>query len=98
MPASAAVTGGTQDLNARGDTPSTLADVPLRVTRAPSTGMTARTPLSTAILATWAAVNPPGIEATRSGTTSRLGVPMTPVADVVGVPRAGAGSCGHAAS
>lgn len=90
MPASSAVAGGVQDRKAVGDMPSTLADPPLMVTTPPSTGMTARTPGSAATWATWAAANPLGSVATRSGTTSWLGAgPRTPATDVPVVPGSG---------
>jgi hypothetical protein len=98
MPTSAAVAGGAQDRNARGDTPSTLAGLPSVLTCPPSTGSTARTPPSAAIRASCAAVKPPGTEATRSGTTSRSGAgPRTPAVDGPGVPGSGVTGSGEAA-
>ena len=51
MSAASAVAGGAQDRKADGETPSTVAELPLMVTTPPSTGMTARTPGSAAIWA-----------------------------------------------
>ena len=74
-----AVSGGVQDRNACGDTPSTSALCPLTVTLPPSMGSTARTPVSLAILANCAAVIPAGTAAMRSGTNScRGGAPAEP--------------------
>ncbi len=64
---------GVQGRNACGETPSTLALWPLTVIFPPSTGSTAVTPPSLLILASCAAVIPPGTPAIRSGTNSRLG-------------------------
>lgn len=68
-----AVDSGVQGRNACGETPSTLALRPLTVTFPPSTGSTARTPLSLAILVSCAEVIPPGTAAIRSGTYNCLG-------------------------
>ena len=71
----AAVSGGVQDRNACGETPSTSALWPLTVTLPPSMGSTARTPVSLLILASCAGVIPVGVAAMRSGTNSCRGGP-----------------------
>src|SRR5579863_9888107 len=74
MVAEVAVASGVQGRKACGETPSTSALCPLTVTFPPSTGSTATTPPSLRILATWAAVTPPGTAAMRSGTNCCRGV------------------------
>ena len=71
----AAVSGGVQDRNVRGETPSTSALRPLTVTLPPSMGSTARTPVSLPILASCAGVILVGVAAMRSGTNSCRGGP-----------------------
>src|SRR5579859_5700356 len=63
-----AVASGVQGRKSCGETPSTLALLPLTVTRPPSTASTAATPPSLRILASSAGVIPPGTAAIRSGT------------------------------
>ena len=68
--AEAAVASVVQGRKACGETPSTSALCPLTVTFPPLTGSTAATPPSFLILASCAAVIPPGAAAMRSGTSS----------------------------